>query len=84
MISRIILSFFILSIFSTLSFAQQKRTKIGIAGLTHGHVGWILKAKDRADLEIVGIAEPNRELAKRLTEQYGISMDLVLTPWKKC
>ncbi|SFB25645.1 Gfo/Idh/MocA family protein [Algoriphagus aquimarinus] len=68
----------ILSVFlSTHSFAQQKRTKIGVAGLTHGHVGWILNAKDRADLEIVGIAEPNRELAKRLTKQHGISMDLV-------
>ena len=60
-----------------LSFAQQKRTKIGVAGLTHGHVGWILNAKDRADLELVGIAEPNRELAKRMAEQHGISMDLV-------
>ncbi len=77
MITRIILSFFILSLVSAHSFAQQKRTRIGIAGLTHGHVGWILRAKDRADLEIVGIAEPNRELAKRLTEQHGISMDLV-------
>lgn len=77
MIPRFIISFLIISLLSTHSFAQQKRTKIGVAGLTHGHVGWILEAKDRADLEIVGIAEPNRELAKRLTEQHGISMDLV-------
>ncbi|PZX51093.1 putative dehydrogenase [Algoriphagus ratkowskyi] len=75
--TRFIISLFLLVFLSTQSFAQQKRTKIGVAGLTHGHVGWILKAKDRADLEIVGIAEPNRELAKRLTEQHGISMDLV-------
>lgn len=48
-----------------------------MAGLTHGHVGWILEANKRPDLEIVGIAEPNRELAERLTKNYGISMDLV-------
>ncbi|PZX51447.1 Gfo/Idh/MocA family protein [Algoriphagus chordae] len=75
--TRFILTLLILAIFSTHSFAQQKRTRIGVAGLTHGHVGWILNAKDRPDLEIVGIAEPNRDLAKRLTERHGISMDLV-------
>ncbi|MEB2785726.1 Gfo/Idh/MocA family protein [Algoriphagus persicinus] len=75
--THFIFSCFLILLLSTQTFAQQKRTKIGIAGLTHGHVGWILQAKDREDLEIVGIAEPNRELAKRLTEQHGISMDLV-------
>ncbi|WP_370539702.1 Gfo/Idh/MocA family protein [Algoriphagus sp. Y33] len=75
--THFLFSFFILALLSTQTFAQQKRTKIGVAGLTHGHVGWILNAKDRPDLEIVGIAEPNRELAKRLTGQHGISMDLV-------
>lgn len=48
-----------------------------MAGLTHGHVGWILEANKRSDIEIVGISEPNQELAERLTKQYGISMDLV-------
>lgn len=55
----------------------QETLKVGVAGLTHGHVGWILEANKRPDLEIVGIAEPNRELAERLTKNYGISMDLV-------
>ncbi|SFU16433.1 Predicted dehydrogenase [Algoriphagus locisalis] len=75
--THLVLSLFLLALTFSPSFAQQKRTKIGVAGLTHGHVGWILNAKDRQDLEIVGIAEPNRELAKRLTEQHGISMNLV-------
>ncbi|UZD22583.1 Gfo/Idh/MocA family oxidoreductase [Algoriphagus halophytocola] len=76
MLQKISICLFLLFCYQV-SFAQHKRTKIGVAGLTHGHVGWILNAKDRPDLEIVGIAEPNRELAKRLTEQHGISMDLV-------
>ncbi len=51
--------------------------RIGVVGLVHGHVGWILKAMERPDIEVVGIAESNRALAQRYAEQYGYSMDLV-------
>lgn len=51
--------------------------KVGVAGLTHSHVHWILGRPDRGDIEIVGIAESNRELAQRFAEQHGFSMDLV-------
>ncbi|MEL6976465.1 MAG: gfo/Idh/MocA family oxidoreductase, partial [Bacteroidota bacterium] len=59
------------------TFAQEAPLKIGVAGLTHTHVHWILGRDDIGDIEIVGIAEPNRELAKRYTKQHGLSMDLV-------
>ena len=55
----------------------EKPLRVGVAGLVHGHVGWILKAMQRPDIEVVGIAEPNRALAQRYAEQYGFSMDLV-------
>ena len=51
--------------------------RVGVAGLVHGHVGWILKAMQRDDIKVVGIAEPNRTLAQRYAEQYGFSMDIV-------
>ncbi len=59
--------------------AQQnkKPLRIGVAGLTHGHVGWILGYKKNDVVEIVGIAESNRDLAERMSKQYGFSMDLV-------
>ena len=59
--------------------AQQdhKPLRLGVAGLTHGHVGWILGYKKNEIVEIVGIAEPNRDLAERMSKQYGFSMDLV-------
>ncbi len=57
--------------------AQEKPLRIGVAGLTHTHVHWILGRDDIGDIEIVGIAEPNRELAERYAEQHGYSMDLV-------
>jgi len=50
---------------------------VGIAGLTHTHVHGLLGRAQRGDLVIVGIAEPNRELAERFTKQHGLSMKLV-------
>ncbi|TXN37979.1 Gfo/Idh/MocA family oxidoreductase [Flagellimonas hymeniacidonis] len=58
-------------------FSQEKPLKIGVAGLTHTHVHWILGIEDNPNIEIVGMVEPNRDLAKRYSEQYGYSMDLV-------
>lgn len=57
--------------------AQNKPVKIGVIGLTHTHVHWILGREDRGDIEIVGIVEPNRELAERYAEQHGYPMSLV-------
>jgi len=51
--------------------------KIGVIGLTHTHVHWILGRPDRGDITIVGIVEPNRELAQRYSDQHGYSMDIV-------
>jgi predicted dehydrogenase len=51
--------------------------KVGVIGLVHTHVHWILGREKFGDIEIVGIVEPNRELAKRYSEQHGYSMDIV-------
>lgn len=51
--------------------------RIGVVGLTHTHVHWILGRPDRGDIKIVGIVEPNKKLAKRYSEQHGYSMDIV-------
>ncbi len=54
-----------------------KPLRVGVVGLVHSHVHQILGMKNRPDFEIVGIAEPNRELAERFAKQYGFSMTLV-------
>lgn len=51
--------------------------RVGVVGLTHSHVHWILGRPDRGDIEIVGIVEPNRDLAQRFAKQHNYSMDLV-------
>ncbi|MEX0289039.1 MAG: Gfo/Idh/MocA family protein [Flavobacteriaceae bacterium] len=75
--SRILIS--LLLIFTTASYAQEAEAplKLGVAGLTHTHVHWILGRKDTSDVKLVGIVEPNTALAKRYSEQHGFSMDLV-------
>lgn len=51
--------------------------RVGVAGLTHTHVHWLLGREPRHDIEIVGIAEPDNDLAQRYSDQHGFSMDLV-------
>ena len=62
------------------NYAQGSKTsaplRVGIAGLTHGHVHWILRAANEGTVEIAGIAEPNRDLAERLMKQYHIASSL--------
>ena len=50
----------------SLSFAQEKPVRMGIAGMTHDHVRQILNKPEREGVEIVGFAEPNKALALRL------------------
>ena len=51
--------------------------RVGIVGLVHTHVHWILGREPRGDIQVVGIVEPNRELALRYAQQHGFSMDIV-------
>lgn len=69
----IVFSFFIV----ITTFSQEAPLKLGVSGLTHGHVGWILSRKLQSDINMVGIVEKNKELAQRLSQQYGFSMDIV-------
>lgn len=57
--------------------AQSEPIEIGVVGLTHGHVHWILGREDRGDIRIVGIVESNRELAERYSKQHGFPMSIV-------
>ena len=57
--------------------SQSKPLTIGVIGLTHTHVHWIFNSNNRAEIDIVGIVEPNKELAARYCEQYKFPMDKV-------
>ncbi len=69
---------FILSIFVSISLlAQNNPVKIGVVGLTHGHVHWVFNSEKNGDIEIAGIVETDRDLAEKFAEQYGFSMEIV-------
>ncbi|MEK6479797.1 Gfo/Idh/MocA family oxidoreductase [Catalinimonas sp. 4WD22] len=74
----VLLSSLLVLMLSTSLFAQDKPSvKIGVAGLVHDHVHWILRQAKEGKVRMVGIAEPNRALAQRYADQYGFSMDIV-------
>lgn len=56
-----------------------KPLRIGIAGLTHTHVHWLFGSNNREEFEIVGIAEPDREVALRYLKQYNLSENLLFS-----
>lgn len=68
--------FFAHSMFSS-ALAQTAPLRLGIAGLSHAHVHGLLGRKERGDIVITGIAEPNLALAAQYAKQYGFSMEKV-------
>ncbi len=71
-----IITIFIFMI-SNIFIGQKRQLRLGVIGLSHGHVGWILGREDANDVTMVGIVETDMELAKRLSSEYNFSMDLV-------
>jgi len=57
--------------------AQHKPVRIGIVGLTHDHIHGLLGRKEKGDILIVGIAEPDTALVGRYARQYGFDRKLV-------
>ncbi|ANQ52196.1 Gfo/Idh/MocA family oxidoreductase [Flammeovirga sp. MY04] len=55
----------------------QNPIKIGVAGMTHGHVHGLLGDKNNKDIVIVGIAESNTELVDRYQKMYGFDQSIV-------
>lgn len=54
--------------------------RVAIVGLTHDHVFWLLnRPTDRGDIEIVGVCEPNIDLAKRRMSDAGLDGSLHYT-----
>jgi predicted dehydrogenase len=56
---------------------NQKPIRLAVAGVSHGHSAFILGRKDMTDFSIVGIYEPDNELAMRLSKQYNFDPKLI-------
>src|SRR5439155_14505376 len=57
----------------TLAGAASPPLRLGMAGLVHGHAaGFLARYRDRRDVDLVGVAEPDREVAARYVERSRI------------
>ena len=90
-IRETIVVFFLFCLFLNLTFmfkadaqdAGYKPVRIAVAGITHGHAGFILGRKPKPDIELVGVYEPNTELARRSAKDFGINPNLFYTDMEK-
>jgi predicted dehydrogenase len=57
--------------------------RLAVAGITHGHVPWILGRKGKTDVTLVGIYEPNTELAQRYAKRFNLNADIFYTDLNK-
>ena len=83
--------FVLLCLFFNLSFLSKpeaqvtsyKPVRMAVIGITHGHAGFILGRKPKPDIELVGVYEPNTELARRSAKDYNVSSSLFYTDLEK-
>lgn len=65
--------FLVFWMFITTAYTQvTRKVRLGVAGMTHGHVNWILSKMEGSNYEVVGIAEENDTLAHRLFTSYRL------------
>jgi len=56
---------------------QTTPVRTAIAGMSHGHVVWILRNWQRKDLDIVGFCEPDHALAQRYAKEFKFPLERV-------
>lgn len=81
--SRFVFALLFVIGFTFQTYSQQTPLRVGVVGLTHTHVHWILGRPKDEKITIVGIVETNKELAARYAKQHGFSMDLVFSSLKE-
>ncbi|MEA4935598.1 MAG: Gfo/Idh/MocA family oxidoreductase [Paludibacter sp.] len=57
--------------------------KLVIAGMSHGHIVFILNREPKKDFILAGVYEPNKELALSLSKKFGFSKDLIYDNMEK-
>ncbi len=55
---------------------SQPKTRLAVAGISHGHSSWIFNRFDLSGIEIVGIYETNKELVEEFRKRYSLPASL--------
>lgn len=73
----VIVALICLAIGSAFAAEQRERVRFAIIGLTHDHAaGFIPRAKDHPEAELVGIVEPRRDLAMACAARFKLDTNL--------
>jgi hypothetical protein len=63
----------------------QPPLRLAIAGLVHGHVdGFLRAAKNRSDVQIVAIFDPDTALQQKYAQRYGWRTRCSSPIWRPC
>lgn len=54
-----------------------KPLRLAVAGMTHGHISFILGRPDKGDFKLVGAFDSNKERTQQLAEKYHLSPDII-------
>ena len=83
---KLSLTVFAALLFSTIAASAAQTTpgsaplRVAIAGMVHGHVeGFLQHSLHRSDIQIVGIAELDRQVAARYAAQFNLDRTLLFT-----
>jgi len=76
-IRRILSPILLVSLTATTALTQPAPLRVAIVGMVHGHVdGFLAALPGQKDVELVGIAEPDRALTDRYAKRFGLSQSL--------
>ena len=51
--------------------------RVAVAGISHGHSGWILGRKPQSDITLVGVCEPNKALLQQSAKSFGLDKNML-------
>jgi predicted dehydrogenase len=55
----------------------KKPVRLAVAGMTHGHIVFFFGRKNKSEFNLVGIYEPNHEMALRYAKKYNFDPKLI-------
>ena len=74
---RVLMCLFLVNLFFVVNAQDAKPLRLGVAGVTHGHLHEVFIRMDRGDFEVVGVAEPNEKY--RLSNSLRKKLDASLS-----
>ncbi|AHW60583.1 Predicted dehydrogenase [Draconibacterium orientale] len=61
----------------------EKPVRLAVAGMSHGHISFILGRPDKGDFELVGVCEADQELTGILKKRYNLDSDIIYSDLEK-